>query len=307
MQPNNIGISLHHVLPEMITAGVALIIMMIDAVSRNIERRVAGAVSLLGLAAAAVATVSLWGRDGETSYGGMIITDHFRLVFALVFLIVTFLTVLISLRWVKEEALPVGEYFALLMFATTGMLFMSAANDLVMIFLGLEITSISTYVLCGYRRRDMRSNESAVKYFILGSFSTAFLLYGIAFVYGATFQQGANPVATTNLQLIKERILAGHLFSNEMLFAGAAMMLVGFGFKVATAPFHIWSPDVYEGAPTPVTAFLSTGSKAAAFAAFCRVFIFTFAATSVGASAAPSVLPALQSASSNALMVMAIL
>ncbi|HEX8087699.1 MAG TPA: NADH-quinone oxidoreductase subunit N, partial [Blastocatellia bacterium] len=198
-------------------------------------------------------------------------------------------------------------YFALLMFATTGMLFMSAANDLVIIFLGLEITSISTYVLCGYRRRDLRSNESAVKYFILGSFSTAFLLYGIAFVYGATFQQGANPVATTNLQLIKERILAGHLFSNEMLFAGAAMMLVGFGFKVATAPFHIWSPDVYEGAPTPVTAFLSTGSKAAAFAAFSRVFILTFAATSVGAGMSTSVLPALQAASTNAMMVMAIL
>src|SRR5215216_4690149 len=203
MQPNNTGISLHHVLPETITAVVALVIMMIDAISRNIERRVAGAAALLGLAGAGVAVFSLWNHDGETSYGGMIITDHFRLIFALIFLIVTFLTVLISLRWVKDENLPIGEYFALLMFATTGMLFMSAANDLVMIFLGLEITSISTYVLCGYRRRDMRSNESAVKYFILGSFSTAFLLYGIAFVYGATFQQGANPVATTNLQLIR--------------------------------------------------------------------------------------------------------
>src|SRR5215216_842442 len=303
----NIGINYHAILPELITSTVAIIIMMVDAISRRIERRIAGAISLVGLVGAAAAVFSLWGRNGETSYGGMIVTDHFRLVFTLVFLIVTFLTVLISLRWVKDEELPVGEYFALLMFATTGMLFMSAANDLVMIFLGLEITSISTYVLCGYRRRDLRSNESAVKYFILGSFSTAFLLYGIAFVYGATFQQGANPVATTNLQLIKERILSGHIFSKEMLFAGAAMMIVGFGFKVATAPFHIWSPDVYEGAPTPVTAFLSTGSKAAAFAAFSRVFIFTFAATSVGTSVATSVLPALQSASSNALMVMAIL
>src|SRR5215208_2015508 len=300
MQPNNIGISLHHVLPETITAGVALIIMMIDAVSRNIERRIAGAISLLGLIGAAIAAITLWNHNGETSYGGMIITDHFRLIFAFVFLIVTFLTVLISMRWVKDEGLPVGEYFALLMFATTGMLFMSAANDLVMIFLGLEITSISTYVLCGYRRRDMRSNESAMKYFILGSFSTAFLLYGIAFVYGATFQPGETPVATTNLQIIKERILSGNLFSNEMLFAGAAMMIVGFGFKVATAPFHIWSPDVYEGAPTPVTAFLSTGSKAAAFAAFARVFILTFTAASVGAGVSTSIMPALQSASTNA-------
>ena len=154
MQPNDIGINIHAVLPETITAVVAFIIMMVDAISHNIERRIAGAISLLGLIAAAVATASLWKHNGETSYQGMIITDHFRLIFAFVFLIVTFLTVLISLRWVKEEELPIGEYFALLLFATTGMLFMSAANDLVMIFLGLEITSISTYVLCGYRRRD---------------------------------------------------------------------------------------------------------------------------------------------------------
>jgi NADH-quinone oxidoreductase subunit N len=143
--------------------------MMVDAISRRIERRVAGAISLIGLVGAAAAVLSLWGRNGETSFNRMIITDDFRLFFALIFLIVTFLIVLISLRWVKDENLPTGEYFALLMFATTGMLFMSAANDLVMIFLGLEITSISTYVLCGYRKSDLRSNESAVKYFILGS------------------------------------------------------------------------------------------------------------------------------------------
>src|SRR5436853_843555 len=228
MQPNDIGINLQAVLPETITAVVAFIIMMVDAISRNIERRIAGAISLLGLIAAAVATAMLWKHHGEISYGGMIITDHFRLIFAFIFLIVTFLTVLISLRWIEDEGLPAGEYFALLMFATTGMLFMSAANDLVMIFLGLEITSISTYVLCGYRRRDLRSNESAMKYFILGSFSTAFLLYGIAFIYGATFNPAANPVATTNLQLIRERLSSPvELFSQPMLLAGAAMLIVG--------------------------------------------------------------------------------
>src|SRR5712692_4034465 len=257
----SIGINYHAILPETITASVAVLIMMIDAVARKIERRVAGVVCLLGTLAAAGAVLSLWGRNGETSFRGMIITDDFRTFFAMIFLVVTFLTVLISLRWLEDEALPTGEYFALLMFATTGMLFMSAANDLVMIFLGLEITSISTYVLCGYRRRDLRSNESAMKYFILGSFSSAFLLYGIAFVYGATFNPAGHPVATTNLQLISARIAAGPPYSPEMLLAGAAMLIVGFGFKVATAPFHVWSPDVYEGAPTPVTAFLSTGSK----------------------------------------------
>src|ERR1051325_7528086 len=212
---DKIGINYHAIMPETITALVAVIIMIIDAVARNSERRVAGVISLLGLIGAAVAVVSLWGRSGDTSFGVMIITDDLRLFFAMIFLIVAFLTVLISLRWVQEESLPTGEHFALLMFATTGMLFMSAANDLVMIFLGLEITSISTYVLCGYRRRDLRSNESAMKYFILGSFSTAFLLYGIAFVYGATYQAGADPVATTNLQMIHARIASGRLFSPE--------------------------------------------------------------------------------------------
>jgi NADH-quinone oxidoreductase subunit N len=302
----SLGINYHAILPETITASVAVLIMMIDAMAPQLERRVAGIVALVGLIGAGVAVASLWGGDGETSFKGMIIADNFRLSFAVIFLVVTFLTVLISLRWIDEESLPVGEYFALLMFATTGMLFMSAANDLVMIFLGLEITSISTYVLCGYRRKDLRSNESAMKYFILGSVSTAFLLYGIAFVYGATFNPAANPVATTNLTLIRERIASpGQLFSAPMLLAGAAMMIVGFGFKVATAPFHIWSPDVYEGAPTPVTAFLSTGSKAAAFASFSRVFILTFAASSVATSTGP--VHSLQGAITDVLAVMAVL
>lgn len=297
MKPEELGINYHAILPEAIAVSAALVIMVVDAFKRKTRPRVAGSIALVGLAGAAAAVLSLWGKNGETSFGGMLITDDFRLFFAMVFLIVALLTTLISLRWIEDEALPVGEYFALLLFATTGMLLMSAANDLVMIFLGLEITSISTYVLCGYRRRDLRSNESAMKYFILGSFSTAFLLYGIALVYGAGYSSGATPTATTNLQLLKQRAASG-LFSEELLLAGAAMMLVGFGFKVATAPFHIWSPDVYEGAPTPVTAFLSTGSKAAAFAGFARVFIVTFAALP---------LSDLQGASTGAVVTMAIL
>lgn len=297
MQPNELGINYHAILPEMLSSAAGLLIMLLDAFRKRLDRRVAGMIVLLALAGAAAAVVSLWGRNGETSFGGMLITDDFRLFFALVFLIVAFLTTLISLRWIGDEALPAGEYFALLLFATTGMLLMSAANDLVMLFLGLEITSISTYVLCGYRRRDLRSNESAMKYFILGSFSTAFLLYGIALVYGASYSPGGSPPATTNLQLLKQRAASG-LFSEEMLLAGAAMMVVGFGFKVATAPFHIWSPDVYEGAPTPVTALLSTGPKAAAFAGFARVFLLTFAALP---------LADLQAASTGAFVAMAVL
>jgi NADH-quinone oxidoreductase subunit N len=301
-----LGITYHAILPEMILSVVAIVIMMIDAFARRIERRVAGAISLAGLLAAGAALISLWGRSGETSYSGMIITDEFRLFFGLIFIVVAILILLISLRWVEEENLPKGEYFALLLFATTGMLFMSAANDLVMLFLGLEITSISTYVLCGYRRSDLRSNESALKYFILGSYSTAFLLYGIAMLYGASYRATGSPVATTNLTLLKERIASGQIYSYEMLFAGAAMMLVGFGFKVATAPFHVWSPDVYEGAPTPITALLSTGSKASAFAAFARVFILCFGVAPLALSASP-VLANFQTTIINTLIVMAIL
>ena len=300
---NQLDIDYHSILPETITTVTALAIMMIDAFARKVSRRTIAGVALAGLVAAAAAVLSLWGDESRTSFLGMIVTDDFRLFFSLIFLAATFLTVLISAYWLEDESLPPGEYFTLLMFAATGMQFMSAANDLVMIFLGLEITSISTYVLCGYRRRDTRSNESAVKYFILGSFSTAFLLYGMAFVYGASYDPAAHPVATTNLDLLRARIASGHLFSNEMLYAGAAMMIVGFGFKVAGAPFHVWSPDVYEGAPTPVTAFLSTGSKASAFAAFARVFVLTFATASAG----QSVVGDLQSAWTNALAVMAVL
>ena len=303
---NKIGISYHAILPETILSVVAILIMMLDAFSRRLERRLVGAVSIIGLLGAAVALISLWGRDGETSFSGMIITDDFRLFFSLIFVLVSTLIVMISLRWIEDEKLPKGEYFALLLFATTGMLFMASANDLVMIFLGLEITSIATYVLCGFRRNDLRSNESAVKYFILGSFSTAFLLYGIAMLYGASYDATATPVATTNLTLLKERIAMGYISSPAMLYAGAAMMIVGFGFKVATAPFHIWSPDVYEGAPTPVTAFLSTGSKASAFAAFARVFILTFAVTPVAAGSS-AMQANFQSAITTTLIVMAIL
>jgi NADH-quinone oxidoreductase subunit N len=185
---------------------------------------------------------------------------------------------------------------------------MASANDLVMIFLGLEITSISTYVLCGYRRNDLRSNESALKYFILGSFSTAFLLYGIAMLYAASYNKNLTPVATTNLTLLRERISLGLITQEGMylLFAAAALMLVGFGFKVATAPFHIWSPDVYEGAPTPITALLSTGSKASAFASFARVFILTFAVAPVAVNASKS-LTEFQTTITNVLIIMAML
>ncbi|MEJ7617984.1 MAG: NADH-quinone oxidoreductase subunit N [Pyrinomonadaceae bacterium] len=175
--------------------------------------------------------------------------------------------------WVDQEHLPGGEFYSLLLFATSGMMLMAVGSDLVIIFLGLEILSIATYVMAGFRRSDRKSNEASLKYFILGSFSSAFLLYGIALLYGGTATRGGL-VGTTNVYEIAAQ--ANDSLYPGLLFAGAAMLFIGFAFKIATAPFHIWTPDVYEGAPTPVTAFMAAGPKAAGFASFLRVFLFAF-------------------------------
>lgn len=268
--------------PEVIICGAAVLVMLIDAFAKPAQRWITGGVSLAGLFAAAVATIWLWssGTASFDAFNGMIVLDELRLGFTLIFLLVSFLTLLISTVWVEGEKLPAGEFHALLLFATVGMMLMASGNDLVIVFLGLEILSIATYVMAGFRRSDVRSNESSLKYFILGSFSSAFLLYGIALVYGATSIAEPGPAGTfgrivpgtTNIAELASRVNDAQY--PALLFAGAAMMIVGFGFKIATAPFHIWTPDVYEGAPTPVTAFMAAGPKAAGFASFIRVFVF---------------------------------
>ncbi|HEU4594497.1 MAG TPA: NADH-quinone oxidoreductase subunit N [Pyrinomonadaceae bacterium] len=293
IQPSAPGINFGILAPELILVVAGVVVMLVDAFTRRrAQRWVTGALSLVGLGASAVATLWLWGDSvtvapTEPPWGGMVTLDPLRLSFTLVFIVVAALTVLVSMIWVEWEGLPAGEFHTLLLFATVGMMLMAAGNDLVMIFLGLEILSIATYVMAGFRKSDLRSNESSLKYFILGSFSSAFLLYGIALVYGATAHEITVPAqaagesasrvimaGTTNIGEIAERLNDG--LYPPLLFAGAAMMLIGFGFKIATAPFHVWTPDVYEGAPTPVTAFMAAGPKAAGFAAFMRVFLFAF-------------------------------
>ena len=268
--------------PELFVCGAAVLVMLVDAFLRPGQRWITGGLSLLGLLLGGVASVCLWanGTPSADAFNGMIVLDELRLGFTLIFLLVSALTLLLSIVWVENEQLPAGEFHSLLLFATVGMMLMASGNDLVIIFLGLEILSIATYVLAGFRRTDIRSNESSLKYFILGSFSSAFLLYGIALVYGATSiaEPGIGGTfsrivpGTTNIAEIASRIDQAQY--PALLYAGAAMMLVGFGFKIATAPFHIWTPDVYEGAPTPVTAFMAAGPKAAGFASFMRVFVF---------------------------------
>ena len=301
-------------LPELILSVAGVVVMLVDAFTRRESRQrwVTGALSLAGLGAAAAATVWLWGDAGTVQptaqpWGGMIALDPLRLSFTLVFIAVSALTVLVSMIWVEWEGLPAGEFHTLLLFATVGMMLMAAGNDLVMLFLGLEILSIATYVMAGFRRSDVRSNESSLKYFILGSFSSAFLLFGIALVYGATAKQipGGFLAGTTNLSVIAERI--NDSLYPPLLFAGAAMLLIGFGFKVALAPFHVWTPDVYEGAPTPVTAFMAAGPKAAGFAAFMRTFLFAFPLVAAGASSGAATGAQLHSAWLDALWLLAIL
>jgi NADH-quinone oxidoreductase subunit N len=295
MQTQALDLNYSAIAPEIIISITGIVILLYGAFNKKAVRASA-VIGLIGILLAGYATANLWNLEPFSAFSGMIAVDHLRLFFTFTFLIVTGLTIFASQTFIREEHLPSEEYYAILMFATVGMMLMSSANDMVMIFLGLEIASISTYVLAGYRRSDMRSNESAMKYFILGSFSTAFLLYGIALIYGAT--------GSTNLQLIRDAIFKNtNLATNqvimpEILFVGAAMMLIGFGFKIATAPFHIWTPDVYEGAPTPVTAFMAAGPKAAAFAAFLRVFVITFSFNNA---------PPLYTTWMNALEVLAIL
>src|SRR2546421_3207451 len=268
-------INLTLIAPELIVGIAGVLVMMVDAFARRNQRWLTGTLSIIGLIAGLVATIWLWiaWPVQRSGFNGMIVLDELRLSFTVIFVIVALLTILISNVWIETEKLPAGEFHSLLLFATTGMMLMASAGDLVIVFLGLEILSIATYVLAGFRRTDIRSNESSLKYFILGSFASAFLLYGIALIYGAT-ATGPNSPGTTNITAIAARL--DHSLYPPLLLAGAAMMLVGFGFKIATAPFHVWTPDVYEGAPTPVTAFMAAGPKAAGFAAFLRVFVFGF-------------------------------
>ena len=295
-------VNLWLILPELIICIVGVLVMLIDAFAKPAQRWITGGISLAGLATAGIGSTWLWlsWSGANQAFNGMIVLDELRLGFTFVFLVVSALTILISMVWVENERLPAGEFHSLLMFATAGMMFMASAGDLVMVFLGLEILSIATYVMCGFRRTDIRSNESSMKYFILGSFSSAFLLYGIALTYGATSTAAGLP-GTTNIAEIARRLPDAQYPS--LLFAGAAMMLVGFGFKIATAPFHVWTPDVYEGAPTPVTAFMAAGPKAAGFASFLRVFLFAFPFVVATGSVAGQV----HAAWLNALLVLAIM
>jgi len=274
LDPSLYGDLLVALLPELVLTGWALVLLLFVAWRHRTARdlRIAGWLTLVALASTAVVVWWLWWNHTEIAgLASMVAADDFRWVADWVFLGAAGLTVLISFTYLEREQLLAPEYYVLLVFATLGMMIMAAGADLMVIFLGLELMSVAVYVLAGFDRRRARSAEAALKYFLLGAFASGFLLYGIALVYGAT--------GTTNVGLIGVQV--GLSQRSVMLLAGLALLIVGFGFKVAAVPFHMWAPDVYDGAPTPVTAFMATGVKAAAFAALFRVLLEGFAGVGV--------------------------
>lgn len=255
--------------PDMLLMGGAMILLLWAAWRPESEahQRSVGVASIV-LCVTVIIAIAFYIARGDSSLPGIIAVDNFRWTADIVFLIATIGTIALSMDYNAKEGITAGESHVLLLLATSGMMTLAAARDLMIVFLGIEIMSVAVYVLAGLNRRSEKSAEGALKYFLLGAFSTAFLLYGIALVYGAT--------GTTNLTLIGTRVAQVGLSSNAMLVVGIAMLIIGFGFKVALAPFHMWAPDVYEGAPTPITAYMAAAVKAAAFAAFMRVWLEAF-------------------------------
>ncbi|MDP3016765.1 MAG: NADH-quinone oxidoreductase subunit N, partial [Deltaproteobacteria bacterium] len=257
-------IDLYLIAPEIIIAAFGFLVLLVDVFAPKVEKKgYLGVLSLIGVVIAFFYTLPLVGSD-KTGFEGMFTSDGFAIFFKITILIIAFLTLLISMGYASREGIGFGEYYALILFATLGMMLMAAGTHLIVIFLGLETMSISIYILAGMLREDRRSVESAFKYFLLGAFATGFLLYGIAFLYGAT--------GSLYLKDIASYIVSKKLLDNPMLLMSLAFLTIGFGFKIASVPFHMWTPDVYEGAPTSITAFMATGVKAAGFSALIRVF-----------------------------------
>ena len=257
-------------LPEIILSLWGMLILVVGVWKKEGEEGPSagdlGLLSLVGLVLAAGANGWLYGVT-QTGGDGMVLVDRFRLFANWIFLLAGALSILISLSYVTRQRLQAAETYGLMLFAVVGMMIMGGTQNLIIIFLGLEIMSIGIYALAAMNRRDRKSAEAGLKYFLLGAFSTGFFLYGIALTYGAT--------GSTNIAVISRAILEGATVGPLLLF-GIALLAIGFGFKVAAVPFHMWTPDVYEGAPAPITAFMATGVKAAAFVAFLRVFLVAF-------------------------------
>jgi NADH-quinone oxidoreductase subunit N len=250
------------ILPEIVLTIAALVILMVDVWVK--KKEILGYLALLGTAATLIVALQSL-TDRGYSFSEMIVNDEYGLFFQLLFLAATFVVIFMSMHYFRENTQMLGEYYSLILFAVLGMMFMVKAADLVMVFMGIETLSLAVYVLSGCLRDDRRSGEAALKYILLGAFATAFLLFGISLIFGVT--------GSTNLAAIANAVATKNILGEPLLLLGMGLMLIGFGFKVSLVPFHMWTPDVYEGAPVPVTAFMAVGVKAAALAVFLRVFL----------------------------------
>ena len=258
------GVEYVRILPELILSVFGIIVMLLDPlVDEEKSQKTLGLIAFFGTLAGLGSTWYMAQSPGF-AFSNMVRVDSFSVFFHFLVIAIAAVVILSSFEYMAVQRIRAGEYYALIVFSVVGMALMSSAVELVLIFIALEISSISTYILAGFRRNEASSSESSLKYFLLGSFATAFFLYGVALIFGAT--------GSTNIDLISQRLQGGPV--QLLVFVAMALMFVGLGFKVAAAPFHIWTPDVYEGAPAPIVGFMSTAPKAAAFAVLLRV-VFT--------------------------------
>ncbi len=257
-------IDLMPILPQVIVALASLLVLLLALYVPRERTDILALVALLSLGASAAAALYLWGATG-TGFAGMLATDTLALFFALLLIAGAGLSILLSWDYLKREDISQGEFYVLILLAVAGMMLLAASADLLMVFLSLETLSLALYILAGFARGRRSSEEAALKYFLLGAFASAFLLYGIALLYGAT--------GSTGLADIGSYLATRSLLVNPLVLAGIVLVLIGFGFKLALVPFQMWTPDVYQGAPTPVTAFMAVGTKAAAFAALLRLTV----------------------------------
>jgi NADH-quinone oxidoreductase subunit N len=263
--PNLESFNLWAALPGISVAAWACILLLIDLFIPKTRKETTAWLAAGGLVFAFIVNLLMYNAEVD-SFLGLFRADQFTAFFNVVILITAFISILLSMDYVKRVGIERGEFYILLLFSTAGMMFMGGANDLIVVFVALELLSIPLYILAAFRRPDLKSEEAGMKYFILGAFSSAFFVYGAALLYGAT--------GSTNLPEVFEqigRVVGGETTGMFLTLLGSGLVLVGLGFKVAVVPFHMWTPDVYEGAPTPVTAFMSVGAKAGGFGALLRI------------------------------------
>ncbi|MBN2226798.1 MAG: NADH-quinone oxidoreductase subunit N [candidate division Zixibacteria bacterium] len=265
MDIRSAAIDLGLISPEIIILASAMVVLLLGTVLKS--RGLMAFLSLLGLVVGLVLVLQQWSQP-QSGYYGMVLKDNFSVFFSVVFIMTAIITLLMARDYLIAKHIDRHEFYTLLMFSTVGMMLMAGSTDLVVIFLGLEIMSVPLYVMAGMNKIDPKSNESGIKYFMIGAFASSFLVFGIALLYGAS--------GTTDLRRIMADFSFLKMQSELLLYSGALLVMTGFAFKVAAVPFHMWVPDVYEGAPTPVTGFFSVGPKAAGFAALLRICVYGF-------------------------------